>query len=95
MEDRRSIAVRPNSFIITGTVSAALRAAGLPRFLPSVELRGCAVLPGLDLTFGKPQIEALSLGSQWRVAEKWQLAGEFYTLPGLIYTARFRGGFIF
>lgn len=36
-----------------------------------------------------------SVGTQWRAAEKWQLAGEFYATPAYIYTARFRASYLF
>ena len=42
------------SLYYQGTVSAALRAAGLPCFLPSVEFYGGVVQQGVDLTFGAP-----------------------------------------
>ena len=36
-----------------------------------------------------------SLGSQVRVSEHIQVAGEFYTAPGIIYTGRLRGTWVF
>lgn len=37
----------------------------------------------------------ISAGTQYRASERIQLAGEFYTAPGVIYTGRFRGSWIF
>jgi hypothetical protein len=38
---------------------------------------------------------AISAGVQYRASEHIQLAGEFYTAPGVIYTGRFRASWIF
>ncbi len=38
---------------------------------------------------------AISAGTQYRAAEHIQLAGEFYAAPGVIYTGRLRGSWIF
>ena len=38
---------------------------------------------------------AISAGVQYRASEHVQLAGEFYTAPGVIYTGRFRASWVF
>jgi hypothetical protein len=38
---------------------------------------------------------AISAGTQYRATEHIQLAGEFYTAPGVIYTGRLRGSWVF
>ena len=37
----------------------------------------------------------ISAGAQYRASEHIQLGGEFYTAPGIIYTGRLRGSWIF